>query len=383
MKQRDCKKIVIGAGYGMRNLGDEAICETIIEDIYSIDSTTTITVLVFRKDAFLASHPNFVGNGNIQIRSMDFRKRTLLRPIKLFDLLAGMIAIVFCDVFIWGGGNLIRNKKYWLNIYIKPLLLAQSLNKQIIVWSIGIDKISKPEVIELVNKIRKIAIFSVRDKASKDNFLNMSKHFSMAEIKIVRDPVFHFSKLDKTIHQNTRQKIGFDITFWKADFSDMSEIESFVISFAKILNDLHERIGAKLVYLPSAPTRDLFMYELLLKKLNPGIDLEYPDISTPAQYVDYVSNLNLFIGMRMHSMIMASNVGDLHILGVIYDEKVQALVNEMKLRGSFFSIDDIVNNTELVKKKIIDTLKNPPKQSPVFEDLRKDSMRIVDIIKNI
>ena len=114
------KKIVISAAYGMGNLGDEAICETIIYDSVSVDSATRITVLVIDKYLFFTSHPDFVGRKNIRIRSMDFRRGTLFNPMKVIDVFMGMVAIVFCDVFIWGGGNLIRNKKYWLNIYIKP-----------------------------------------------------------------------------------------------------------------------------------------------------------------------------------------------------------------------------------------------------------------------
>ncbi|MCW9054549.1 MAG: polysaccharide pyruvyl transferase family protein [Candidatus Pacebacteria bacterium] len=382
MKPKNHKKIVIGAGYGMGNLGDEAICETIINDIHSVDGSASITVLVFEKNLFLESHPDLIDNRRIRVLSMDFRRGTLRRPRKLFDLLLGIVAVIYCDIFIWGGGNLIRDRKYWLNIYIKPLLLAQALRKKIIIWSIGIDNISKPEVIKLANKIRKVDAFSVRDRASKDNFLNISRHFNTGEIDVIRDPVFHFSSLVKRVPAKDYCTIGFNITFWKADFSNEDKTEDFATSFAKILNSLHEKIKLRLVYLPSAPERDSLMYELLLKKMDPYINLEYPKISTPLQYVEHTSELDLFIGMRMHSIIMSSNVTRLPTLGIIYDEKVQALSEEEGLGDNFFSIEDVIEYPDKVERKIYDSIDD---KLPAidFNNVRQDSLKMIDVIKPI
>ena len=340
----------------MGNLGDEAICETIVSDILSTDPGLDVTVLVFDKCLFLKSHPDFIGKKNIRIRSMDFRRGVLFSVRKVIDIALGMIAVASCDIFIWGGGNLIRNKKYWLNIYVKPLLFAQALGKQIIVWSIGVDAISKPEVIKLIKKIRIVSFFSVRDKASKNNVLKISPHFNEEEIVVVRDPVFHFSKTTKDVRINNAKKVGFNITFWKADFTNANEIEKFAVSFAKVLNSVHTKTGATLVYLPSTEERDRAMYELLLKQLDSAIVLEYPKIATPMEYVNHLSRLDVFIGMRMHSIIMASNVEGLPTLGIIYDEKVQALKDEGRLDRVFFSMSDVTEHPERVEEKIISAL---------------------------
>lgn len=374
------KKIVISAAYGMGNIGDEAICETIMHDVFSVDPGLDVTVLVFDKKLFLKAHPEFIGKKNIRIRSMDFRRGSLLSLKKIIDITLGIIAVAGCDVFIWGGGNLIRNKKYWLNIYIKPILFAQVFNKRIIVWSIGIDEISNSEVKRLVGKIRKISFFSVRDKASKDNMAKISSYVAERDIAVVRDPVFHFSHGARDARADAAKRVGFNITFWKADFTNTDETERFADSFSKILNAVHAKTEAKLVYLPSAAERDQAMYELLLKRLDPAITVEYPAIETPEEYVRNLSNLDVFIGMRMHSIIMASNVKNLPILGIIYDEKVQALNDEEGLDRMFFSINDLVDHPERAEEKITSALQGAHTEVD-FNGIQQDSKKMLEVFR--
>ena len=104
--ERKIKKMVISGAYGMQNLGDEAICETMVGDIFSLNNRAAITILVFNEDLFFEAHPQWEENKTISVELMNFRKRTLLNPLKVLSLIKGILKIVLCDVFVWGGEEL-------------------------------------------------------------------------------------------------------------------------------------------------------------------------------------------------------------------------------------------------------------------------------------
>jgi polysaccharide pyruvyl transferase WcaK-like protein len=381
-KNQRFKKIVISSAYGMGNLGDEAICETIINDIFSINNEVQITILVFDKNLFFKAHPHWRKNKKISVESMNFRKNICFRPCAFLSLLKGTLKILFCDLFIWGGGGIIRNRPDWLKIYIIPLQIAQFFKKKIIIWSIGIDKITNSQVINLIKKIKKVDFFSIRDNISKRNLLNVSKIFKENEIQVIRDPVFHF--LESKIIVNPQQKIyniGLNLSFWKADFSNEVKIDRFINSLANVFNELSEEINFKILYLPTVPSKDNILFEKLKSKLISQLKIETPFINTPGEYLNRLSALNLFIGMRMHSIILASNIDNLPIVGIIYDEKTIAIKRELNLNNNFFYINEISSKSFLFRNYILSCLKEPQSFLVNFKEFRENSKKMLEILK--
>lgn len=376
------KKIVISAAYGMGNLGDEVICETMIKDILSINPNAKISILVFNKDLFFKAHPSWKGNKSISVESMNYQKKIFFQPLEFLSIVKGFFKIVFCGIFIWGGGGLIRNRPDWLQIYISPLRVAQFFRKKTIIWSIGVDTVTNQRVVALVNKIKKIDFFSVRDETSQRNLSDILKTIEENKIQVVRDSVFHFSE-EKVIanpHKNI-YNIGLNLSFWKADFSKKIQIDQFLNSLAQVFNEISEKINYKIIYLPTAPLKDNLLFEKLKSKFKPQILVESPNINTSYDYLDELLKLNLFIGMRMHSFILASQVNKLPILGIIYDEKVEAIKKELNLKNKIWPIEELLAKPELLKREILNCLKEPQSFLIDFRKFRKDSTKIYSILK--
>jgi polysaccharide pyruvyl transferase WcaK-like protein len=373
------KKIVISAAYGMGNIGDEAICSTLVNDIFYINNKVKITILAKDKNIFLQSHPDFVDDKRIKVQQSFFLQSFLKEPKKLFNTFLSLLYIVNCDIFIWGGGGVIRDKVYWLKFYICPLFFAQFIGKKIFIASIGVNEIYNDEVKKIVRKIKKASFFSVRDKKSKNNLLNILKN---QKIAVVRDPVFHFKDYyneEESIHKNEIFVIGLNLAF--IENSDLyKEIKSneFAVSLSKILNAVYSKRKYEILYLPTDRDKDSILFEKVKKNLNSNIVIKSVESKNPSEYLDRLRTVNLLVSSRMHSFIMGSNIDYLPIISFVYDEKINVLRNELLgNKDNWFSVNNILHNKEDIENKIINCIDFPRNNLLGFNKFYDDSRTII------
>lgn len=325
--------------------------------VLSVYAEAHISILVFNVRSFFKQHPQW-------------KESTAIHVLPIRSIRA-MHAAGSADLFIWGGGGIIRNRPIWLKRYLLPLRVAQFFGRKIFICSIGVDVISSPEVLKLLQKIKPPRHFSVRDNQSRANFLQANGNFSSEEVHVVRDPVFHFKEMQRT--GGLQKRIGFDITYWKADFSDQKAVERFVDSYSRLLVALRDKTGATLVYLPTVPERDGVMYEALARRIT---RIECPTVNTSEQYTNHLSRLDLFIGMRMHALIVASSVQGLPVTGIVYDEKVETLRVEGGFKG-LVRIEDVADHPEAVA---LEMLSAQPQETNF---LRQNSLALPEIIRSL
>lgn len=362
IKKRSAR-VVLSAAYGLGNLGDEAIAETIIRDIWALNKETKITVLVFDLKRFKMAHPNLVCDSRLSVFLMDLRKKDLFYPTALISFFVGVLRIIFSDTFIWGGGGLIRNRTDWLRRYMRPLFLAQLFKRRILVWSIGVDEINNPGVKVLISKLKKPTFLSVRDLQSRRNLMAILPKY---DIEVVRDPVFHYRDHLPINNDPEEFCLGLNLSFWKADFNKKEELSLFVDTLAKCLLTLYESRAFKIKYLPTTGSKDDVVFKLLTQKIGQKINIFRVPLDSPVDFLREVSGVEFFVGMRLHSLILASNIPNLPWVGIIYDEKVLNLKNEADL-DNIVSIEDLIsNNKEFIK--II-----TKRESPVLDKMYKES----------
>jgi polysaccharide pyruvyl transferase WcaK-like protein len=378
MKYKSKKRIVISAAYGMGNLGDEAICDTIIKDILSINKNVILTVIVIDINKFFKSHPNLFNIKNIKIFEIAKNKKDYFSFKKIWWATNIITDIFYCDLFVWGGGGIVRNRPDWLSLYIIPLRIAKFFKKRIFVWSIGVNKISNKKVINLVNHIKDVDFISVRDKESKKSLEEIL--FNLRNnIYVINDPVFHFDSIDRKKNNHNELIIGLNLAFWKADLSDQKSVNDFINSLAYSLNKLSEIKQYTLYYLPTAQKKDDVLFEYLYQKLSKNINIEKHIVDTPQEFLDLSSKLDLFVCSRLHAIILASNVKDLPIIPIIYDEKVLNLSMFFK-EDCFFSINDIIQKPEIFLNTILDAMDGSKKNVLDFSEFRSCSISIKEYL---
>jgi polysaccharide pyruvyl transferase WcaK-like protein len=96
--------------------------------------------------------------------------------------------------------------------------------------------------------------------------------------------------------------------------------------------------------------------------------------------VTNLASLDLFIGMRLHALILSSLVGSLPTSAISYDEKTDAL--QSVFGEQFFRIADIIEHPEDVAKLLIGSLDHS--QSTVdWTNIRASSESLVSELKSL
>lgn len=365
-------------------MGDESLVEAIIHDLISTFNDPRITVLAWDRNRFLASHQGFPYNNKFSSGQAFFLPSQFKNPENIFSIIRSCWSIATCDIFIWGGGGIIRNHAFWLKAYLYPLRLAQFFKKPIIIWSIGVDEITNPTVIKFINKIKRANFLSVRDFKSKINFLKVNNNFPEEKVHVIRDPALHLVDLYRFDRNKINEvpKLGINFSFWKADLSDKERAIKFTTAVAGALDSAHKKVKFTISYLPTVPGQDKVFFEMMRGQMKSIIDISYPNVNSPAKYLKELSYLDIFLGMRYHSIILASNIKKLPIAGVIYDEKVVTLKEEGNLKN-LWSIDEIIEKPDLLEEWICRNLNQPRIDENNFDKFIEESRIVKEFLASI
>lgn len=363
----------------MGNLGDEAICETIVKDLLLVSPSCSISILVFSYAKFCALHQDLYLNRCIKVREFFFiKKQDYFSVRKYIQFLTALYELVTCSAFVWGGGGMVKDSVVLLRRYLRPLFIAQFFRRPIFVYPIGVNKARLHEVRKMMCKISPHTVLNVRDEQSRQNLIEIFGDRSyLYTIGIVSDPVFHFGKIQDLARERTGGpvKIGLNLAYWKAQHAITSEFTSFIDHVAQTLNGIYKDTEFELVWLPTDVQKDQVCIDLISKKLTYAIPIEFPKISSVNNLIDAFTKVDFLITSRMHSLILSSHVRDLPVVSIIYDEKVEHLKNDLG-HGKFFSIANFPSAQTLLYY-----LSNPQECVIDWSDKRSDSKKIIDSLR--
>jgi polysaccharide pyruvyl transferase WcaK-like protein len=238
MSQPHVLKVILSGAYGMGNLGDEAICRSVMTDIETAHPGVKLSVFTFDAHASRLAHPAVSGARFHAFFSVVFRPWSFRSWLHVGK---GIWDIMSCDILIFGGGGLIRNRTQWFKKYLWPVRIAQWFQKPVAICSIGVDALTDPEVTKLIQGIHQPVFVSVRDQKSKQNLLQA--YPGLSAVHVIADPAFHLFKRTPRIalKSGSMTRIGVNLTAWKADFSERKQLEAFINGFVSLLGAISER----------------------------------------------------------------------------------------------------------------------------------------------
>lgn len=332
------KKILFSGYFGFDNSGDDAILKAMVDDFKKL---------------------------NIDIELKAFSNNPV-KTEKIYDIksadrfnLSHLIAnLKETDLFISGGGSLLQDvtSTRSLAYYLFLIFLAKILGKKVYVYANGIGPINKP-FNRFMTKIilEKVDFISLRDKLSYD-FVKKLK-LKNKNIKVTADPVFSLEPISdkKTeeilakegikISQNT---IGICIREWKKA-QDLKEKLAYVCDYLV-------EMGYDVLLVPFHMPRDN-VYSMELAKLCKNKDRISTITKTykAQELMGIFRKCKLLLAMRLHSVIYAAVV-NLPMVGLIYDPKVRAMVDELGISEYVdvenFTTDELIDQV----KKALDNL---------------------------
>lgn len=351
------KKIIISAAYFGINMGDEAILNSIIESIYSIKKDIKIIVLAWDRKNVLKAHEDIFKKYNISISHEIGGIYQLKEPLNYFSMLYSFFNILTCDYFVFGGGGLINEEGYYLKRYLLTLKIANFFRKKTFVFAIGVNKLNNKlnsrQVVKIFNKVN---LISVRDEKSKENLILAG---IKKKIEVVLDPVFLLNTpIKKECEEEFPIKIGLNLRTWFNRCTHFAEekdkIEYAIKNISKALLELTKKYNCEFYFFPFDKKKDIIMYNKLIAECGLKI-INQKYFSNPDDFLRKIGEMDLFIGMRLHSLIF-SIICNIPFLAVSYTEKTNNLIKFFGWSDYNIKIDDLGNsdfNYRILEEKLI------------------------------
>ncbi|MEW4285814.1 polysaccharide pyruvyl transferase CsaB [Priestia koreensis] len=364
-------KVVISGFYGLGNTGDEAILEAIIDNLRQELDSPDITVFSLSPEETAKTH-------NV---------KSIFRGWKQ-DFKGKVRALRQANLLISGGGGLLQDTyptKFLfgpLPYYLLIVFLAKLCGTKVMFFSQGIGPVNSKWGKTLMKMFANMADFvTVRDQYSKDLLHKLG--VTKPETIVTSDIVFAFHRKEDTscmdsLPQLERRDnlVAVSVRPW---FEKVKQFEQM----AEILDELIEQRGITPVFVPmeghhdDKASRDVMKHMKHADKCHIlGTDF------TPNQYLNFIGQCQMTIGMRLHALIFSTLTGVPHI-GFSYDKKVESLLKRSGM-WDYSAVLEEIDSAKLTQNALT-LLDNREEHSQVVQanaaQLRAEAMRNLDLLK--
>ena len=328
-------RITLHGFYGMGNLGDEAILQILRQELRVFPD---IRIVVF-------SHiPQEV--------SRIHEVPSILASSGKLNLLRNIWAIITSQLFVLGGGGLLKDYgqnaddlKYWVSF----LRVAQRLHTKTALFAIGVENIRYAKSKYLLKEtLDKVDFISVRDRESQTILQEIG---IQKDIIVTTDPaVLLGTPHIKTEGDITPPKIIICLRHW---FNKGHYIESpgkniqMLETVAEAADYLISQYSATIDFVSLSSTSgdddsEVAKQALSLMKYKEKAFIQ-DSTSTVDTFLDMLPQYTLLIGMRLHSLILATAFG-IPVIGLEYMPKVRAYMESIRQRTYSLPLEDLTSD---------------------------------------
>ncbi len=316
-------RAVLCGYYGMGNGGDEALLASLLQML-----PPDVTPIV------LSGDPQQTYNRY----GVESRPRKSLPQVQS--------ALNIADAFIWGGGSLMQDATSALSpVYYAGLMgLARRVELTTIAWAQGIGPLNRQFTTLLARKsFAACQGISVRDGRSGRILQEWKLPFIMAP-----DPVW---ALDASPVPGLGNLPAPRVAVTLRSHPQLTR--SRLDNLTRALADFQVATDTFILLLPFQPSRDLEMAEWVRSRLSG--DSTILQLEDPRQLKGAFAGVEMAIGMRFHSLVMAAAEG-CRCFALSYDPKVTQLMAELDLPG--WELDALPDNANAISKAWIECYAN-------------------------
>ncbi|MUL35997.1 polysaccharide pyruvyl transferase family protein [Gloeocapsopsis dulcis] len=361
------KRVLICGYYGNYNLGDEAMLTGMLRLLRQEHDQWRVTV--FSKDTQDTKIRHSVEA--IPYQSGEFKAQYNLTLLQN-------------QYFILGGGDLLRDSvnnskaERWL----RPLQQAIRLRRRTLVLGISVGEIWRKETQKIIPQVLdQVNLLAVRDADSKTQ---LEKLGVRKNIHVMSDLALHglpeLSPQSTTHLANQPIQIGIAVRpLVKSGYStDVNAYFKFQQEIAAIADFLAEQYGATIHFFPFQalktgyhPTDDdrISILNILRYSRCSNQFVVHHYFESLQNLIQLISQLDLTIGMRLHSLILSAGLG-VPVIAVEYASKVRGFMQEIGQGEYSIPIEcfnreqllpiirDILNDPLMARKHVAAGIKN-------------------------
>ena len=339
-------KIVIQGASGLKNSGDEAILQAILQNI---DSGYEITVTSFQ-----VAYSEKIHSG---VHFVKMGSRECIKAVKN------------CDIFILGGGGLIQDETSIYNVmrWMKYLKYCIKKGKKTYLYANSIGPVRYQINRKQVQKwLKKVDVITVRDNISRTLLKNMGIY---KNVELTADPVFRLQidpKTDIRRFQLPERYAVICVRHWYdtnplipvsictklhlRNKSNTKKYQEYINRIAELTEYLKTKYDLEIVFLPFLQGRDNKVARDIIEQVKSGGQIVIEDeYIKPEEAVKIIRNSQYLIGMRLHSIIYAA-ISKVPVLILSYSSKVKGMAEYLHMEDFTVDVDDM--NIERMKRMI-------------------------------
>ncbi|RCX12379.1 polysaccharide pyruvyl transferase CsaB [Anaerobacterium chartisolvens] len=320
-RSRHLYDIILSGYYGFKNSGDDAILMAIINDIRTYKKDVKIMVL---------SH-----------NPMETKKSHNVDSTNRLNIISITKAMRRSKLFINGGGNLMQDDTSTRSLiyYLGATWLAKKMGAKVMVYANGIGPINKSFNRKLTRIVlNQVDVITLREEFSRREVSNLG--INSPEILVTADPSLTVVPISSKNADDILSAEGIDLSHSFIGFSARSCENSSVYDhtvIARAADYVIDRYGSIPVFIPMQPSDTEIIRRIVSQMKGKGYILtgQYQ----VSEILGIISRMEMLIGMRLHSLIYAANLG-IPVIGLVYDPKVEAFL-EYFHQASAGSIEDL------------------------------------------
>lgn len=309
------KRIVISGYYGFRNSGDEAVLQSILQALEEQGRLAGIRI----EPVVLSMDPELT------------RQMYGVEAVHRMKPGAVLSAVRSCDGLISGGGSLLQDATGSKTIpyYLAVVKLAQWLGKPTFIYSQGIGPVGRKLFYPMIRHVfNRASYVSVRDQESADLLTRMGY---TKGVEVVPDPVMGLplrSGMESDQMVDKLPIIGVSVRYWNKDKSELHGLAESLSRIAAVKK-------AEIRFLPFHLPSDTEASREVMERLSPceSVIRLVDGVEHPQDMLHEVSQCDLIIGMRLHSLIYAASQR-VPVLGISYDPKIDQFLQRLDLKAA-------------------------------------------------
>ncbi len=375
------KILITGAStYGVKNLGDDAMLLTLVQQIKKLIPKVDIV--------FICRHPSLKYDSDFGFRSIknfdhDNREDSIGRYFYGFNpgdknTVCSKLTDEFknADLLILGGNlfmeisenSLMRGVSSYSSLMTT---IAKLFGVDIAIY--GLNVVSKPKSQITIDHCKYVITNSKKVSLREENALNNLKKIGINgdNLNVFSDPAWGIetsSNLTLTKKVLDKNKIifspddplitlSFRIKYWNEDHNNL---EIYKQKLKKIIELIHSKLNANFLFIPNCTYRgvnifqdDRYVHDQICKYLNSkGMDYVF-QINDELSIDETLSLLNIsnfHFSNRRHSCVFAAlkNVNFIMIDNIGMQDHLKPILNEVDMKDNYINIED---NAEIIVSK--------------------------------
>ena len=353
--------IIISGYHGFANSGDEALLFAILNTLKSKRPDLLVTVL----------------SKTPEQTARVYGVKSIFR-YNIFKIIKEMRG---SKMLLFGGGSLLQDVTSCKSIlyYLAVIFLAERCKMKTMLYANGIGPVKNKFNRFLSNRIlNKVNIITLRDDKSDEELksLNVTK----PKVVITADPAFTIDK-DFSLsgkYFTNRAGVPADARLCVVSIREWKKSsEHFGDELSKLLDYMVKTYGLYPLFVPLQYPQDLEISKCVIDKMEEKAYIISREL-TVAEMFSVLSEAEIIIGMRLHSLIYATTL-EIPAMALVYDPKISAFMESIN-QPDWVNIESF--NCEDAKKvlDLIITNKNEKKEQlcKTNEILRKTAEQNAD-----